>query len=165
MWLACVAFITHAAQADLPPKIQAIIDGHRIPSDGVSIVVQAVDEDAPRIALNADTPRNPASTVKLVTTWTALDMLGPTHTWRTRVYALGPIEDGVLKGDLLIKGMAIRISCSKISGSSSVTSGGRGSATSRGICCWTTACLRSTATAPARSTAKPTACTTFCRAR
>ncbi len=103
-WLACVAFIAQAAQADLPPKIQAIIDGHRIPSGGVSIVVQAVDEDAPRLALNADTPRNPASAVKLVTTWTALDMLGPNHTWRTRVYALGPIEGGVLKGDLLIKG-------------------------------------------------------------
>ncbi|MEQ8497097.1 MAG: D-alanyl-D-alanine carboxypeptidase/D-alanyl-D-alanine-endopeptidase, partial [Gammaproteobacteria bacterium] len=48
--------------------------------------------------------RNPASTIKLVTTWTALDLLGPTHTWSTHLYALGPLRDGVLDGDLLIEG-------------------------------------------------------------
>jgi serine-type D-Ala-D-Ala carboxypeptidase/endopeptidase (penicillin-binding protein 4) len=102
--LVCLVLTAAAARAELPPEIQYIIKAHRIPEETVSIVVKAVDEDAPRLVLNADTPRNPASAVKLVTTWTALDMLGPNHTWRTRVYALGPIEDGVLKGDLLIKG-------------------------------------------------------------
>ena len=104
VWFACL--ISHAAPSDatLPTKIQRIVDGYKLPLDTIGIVVQAVDEDTPRLALNVDIPMNPASAIKLVTTWTALDILGPTHRWRTRVYAMGPIEDGVLKGDLLLKG-------------------------------------------------------------
>lgn len=90
--------------APLPAKIAKVMKAHRIARDDVSLLVQAVDEDQPRLALNLDTPRNPASTVKLITSWTALDLLGPTHTWQTRIYALGPISNGVLNGDLLIKG-------------------------------------------------------------
>ncbi len=98
------ALLPPAHAADLPEPIARILRVHKIPADGVSIVVQAVDEDAPRLSFNADVARNPASVVKLVTTWTALDILGPTHTWPTRAYALGPLENGVLKGDLLLRG-------------------------------------------------------------
>ena len=52
----------------------------------------------------ADEPRNPASTVKLLTTLIALDALGPAYRWRTEIYARGEIRDGVLDGDLLLKG-------------------------------------------------------------
>ena len=91
-------------RAELPPELTRILSRHKLPRDAVSLVVQAVDEPTPRLALNVDVPRNPASTIKLVTTWSALDLLGPTHTWATRLYALGPIKDGVLDGDLLIEG-------------------------------------------------------------
>jgi D-alanyl-D-alanine carboxypeptidase/D-alanyl-D-alanine-endopeptidase (penicillin-binding protein 4) len=90
--------------AELPAEIEKVLARHKIPADAVSLMVQAVDEDTPRLALNVDVPRNPASTEKLVTTWVALDLLGPTHVWPTSVYALGPVKDGVLEGDLLIKG-------------------------------------------------------------
>ena len=103
-WLVCLVIIHVPALANLPVPIQRIVDGYKLPLDTIGIVVQAVDEDNARLALNVDMPMNPASAIKLVTTWTALDILGPTHTWRTRVYALGPIQNGVLKGDLLIKG-------------------------------------------------------------
>ena len=58
----------------------------------------------PRLAWQPDEPMNPASVMKLVTTYAGLDLLGPGHLWRTRVYALGPIRQGVLQGDLLIQG-------------------------------------------------------------
>ena len=96
-------FIT-AADTPLPAPFSKLAARYKIPESAISIVVQAVDEPEPRLTLNASLPRNPASTIKLVTTWTALDLLGPTHTWNTRVYALGPVKDGVLEGDLLIKG-------------------------------------------------------------
>ena len=51
-----------------------------------------------------DVARNPASTIKLLTTLVALDVLGPAYKWQTDVYAVGDIEDGHLQGDLLIKG-------------------------------------------------------------
>jgi D-alanyl-D-alanine carboxypeptidase/D-alanyl-D-alanine-endopeptidase (penicillin-binding protein 4) len=47
----------------------------------------------------------PASTMKLVTTWTALAMLGPDFRWRTSAYTDGIIDAaGVLHGNLYIKG-------------------------------------------------------------
>ena len=57
-----------------------------------------------RLAWQADEPMNPASVMKMVTTYAGLDMLGPAHFWRTRVYAQGSISGGVLKGNLLIQG-------------------------------------------------------------
>jgi D-alanyl-D-alanine carboxypeptidase/D-alanyl-D-alanine-endopeptidase (penicillin-binding protein 4) len=105
-WLAValLALASLPAAAALPAPVQQALTRFKIPSDAVSILVQAVDEDTPRLALNIDTPRNPASTAKVVTTWTALDLLGPTHTWPTRVYRRGTLADGVLQGDLIIKG-------------------------------------------------------------
>ncbi|WP_354445566.1 D-alanyl-D-alanine carboxypeptidase/D-alanyl-D-alanine endopeptidase [Ottowia thiooxydans] len=58
----------------------------------------------PRLAWQADVPMNPASVMKLVTTYAGLDLLGPGYFWRTRVFTEGYIKDGVLNGDLLIKG-------------------------------------------------------------
>ncbi|MGB1882824.1 MAG: D-alanyl-D-alanine carboxypeptidase/D-alanyl-D-alanine endopeptidase [Gammaproteobacteria bacterium] len=105
-WLVFVSLLlTSTASANgLPDKVKRSLKSHRIKTDDLSIVVQAVDDTVPRLSLNADVPRNPASTVKLVTTWTALDLLGPTYVWDTEVYALGTINNGVLDGDLLIKG-------------------------------------------------------------
>src|SRR2546427_8358842 len=46
----------------------------------------------------------PASVMKLVTTYAALDQLGPAHVWRTPVFLGGPVQDGVLRGPLYIQG-------------------------------------------------------------
>lgn len=45
-----------------------------------------------------------ASTVKLVTAAAALDRLGADHRWRTRLVPDGPVEEGVLQGDLWVVG-------------------------------------------------------------
>ncbi len=47
---------------------------------------------------------NPASAVKIITTLAALESLGPAFTWKTELYPLGSIADGILQGDLLLKG-------------------------------------------------------------
>lgn len=93
-----------AAASGLPDAVQKVMTRHKIPASAVSIEVQAVDESTPRLALNIDTPRNPASIAKVVTTWTALDMFGPTYTLPTRIFTNGPIKGDVLQGDLVIKG-------------------------------------------------------------
>jgi serine-type D-Ala-D-Ala carboxypeptidase/endopeptidase (penicillin-binding protein 4) len=46
----------------------------------------------------------PGSTQKLFTTWIALDLLGGDRTYATELLGTGPIADGVLKGDLVIRG-------------------------------------------------------------
>ncbi|MGH6943888.1 MAG: D-alanyl-D-alanine carboxypeptidase/D-alanyl-D-alanine-endopeptidase [Geminicoccaceae bacterium] len=55
-------------------------------------------------ALNADLPLIPASTVKLATAVVALDVLGPEHRYRTELLTDGVTQDGVLRGDLILKG-------------------------------------------------------------
>jgi len=58
----------------------------------------------PLISINAMQPMNPASTMKLLTTYAALDILGPAYTWKTEAYLDGALKDGVLQGNLILKG-------------------------------------------------------------
>jgi serine-type D-Ala-D-Ala carboxypeptidase/endopeptidase (penicillin-binding protein 4) len=66
--------------------------------------VEEAGGDEPRLAWQAERPANPASLMKLVTTFAGLDLLGPAFTWATDVWLQGSISDGVLNGDLVIKG-------------------------------------------------------------
>jgi D-alanyl-D-alanine carboxypeptidase/D-alanyl-D-alanine-endopeptidase (penicillin-binding protein 4) len=97
------AFAAHAA-AELPPEIERILTGHGIPTTEVSVVVQAIGDDKPLVSHLADLPRSPASVMKVVTTWSALEYLGPAYTWPTEVYFLGEFDGRKLDGDLALKG-------------------------------------------------------------
>ncbi|MGI9223357.1 MAG: D-alanyl-D-alanine carboxypeptidase/D-alanyl-D-alanine endopeptidase [Woeseiaceae bacterium] len=99
-----VAPIVMAAEDELPAPVQRVLDIRKVPHDSLSIHVR--DADSGEVVLNwhDDVPRNPASTMKLLTTLVALDILGPTYRWATEVHALGELDAGHLTGDLLIKG-------------------------------------------------------------
>ena len=88
----------------LPKDLSTIVESSGIPLDAISIVVQSVAENDPLVSINADVSRAPASLIKVVPTWVALETLGPSFKWRTEIYTLGPIRNGALEGDLLIKG-------------------------------------------------------------
>lgn len=90
--------------AALPEAIAKVVAAYKVPEDAISLVVQEITGEVPVVNLNPLTPRNPASSIKLLTTFVALDVLGPTYTWPTKLYATGPIRDGVLDGDLVLKG-------------------------------------------------------------
>ncbi len=63
----------------------------------------SLDGDSLVYARQADRLFTPASTTKLLTEATALEVLGPDHRFRTRVYRTGPVTgDGVLEGDLVL---------------------------------------------------------------
>jgi D-alanyl-D-alanine carboxypeptidase/D-alanyl-D-alanine-endopeptidase (penicillin-binding protein 4) len=90
--------------ATLPSSISQVINSERLPPNSVSFVI--IDPDSGRVLLSQlpDVPRSPASTVKTLTTFAALDMLGPTYTWHTRAATRGTISGGVLDGDLILQG-------------------------------------------------------------
>jgi len=67
-------------------------------------VVQEVDSHKALIAVNQTTAFSPASTMKLLTTDAALELLGPTFTWKTQAYMTGSVTGEVLNGDLIFKG-------------------------------------------------------------
>lgn len=95
---------TWAGAAELPKPIDFVIKGHRIPSDAYSLYVREIGQQDPALAVNPETPFNPASVIKIIPTLAALELLGPAYRWKTEVYTLGDIRDGVLQGDLLFKG-------------------------------------------------------------
>ncbi|MEO8343384.1 MAG: D-alanyl-D-alanine carboxypeptidase/D-alanyl-D-alanine-endopeptidase, partial [Gallionella sp.] len=90
--------------APLPEPVKAALKRAHIPLSSVAVVVQGEYEDAPIISLNARQPMNPASTMKLLTTFAALETLGPAYRWKTEAYLDGKLENGVLQGDLVFKG-------------------------------------------------------------
>lgn len=55
-------------------------------------------------AVHEDEPLNPASNVKLISTATALDVLGPDWRYTTRVLGPAPGPDGAVTGDLYLIG-------------------------------------------------------------
>jgi len=53
---------------------------------------------------NAELGLPPASVAKALTAQYALEMLGPTYSFKTRLVATGPVRDGRLEGDLILAG-------------------------------------------------------------
>lgn len=92
------------AETGLPAPVSRILDIRDVPERSLSALALDLDSGEALVSFNADRARNPASTMKLVTTLAALDLLGPTYRWKTEIYALGELTDGRLDGDLLIKG-------------------------------------------------------------
>ena len=93
-----------AATTTLPAHVAAALSAARVPLSSVAVYVRDVDGARPLLVHNAAQAMNPASTMKLLTTYAGLELLGPSHTWKTEVYSEGELRDGVLLGDLALKG-------------------------------------------------------------
>ncbi|WP_459251793.1 D-alanyl-D-alanine carboxypeptidase/D-alanyl-D-alanine endopeptidase [Paraburkholderia metrosideri] len=89
----------------LPQPVMVGLQRAHIPLSSISVVVEKVGDRTPIVALNAGKPMMPASTMKLVTTYSGLSILGPDYRWRTSAYADGTLDaNGVLHGNLYIQG-------------------------------------------------------------
>ncbi|MDR2261636.1 MAG: D-alanyl-D-alanine carboxypeptidase/D-alanyl-D-alanine-endopeptidase [Azoarcus sp.] len=93
-----------AAPSRLPAGVRVALERARVPESAVAIWVQPVDANRPTLSFNAERPMNPASVMKIVTTFAALEQLGPTRTWTTHIASAVPIRNGVLSGDLYLIG-------------------------------------------------------------
>ena len=98
------ALAVNSTQASLPAPVAGALGKYGIQQDAVSVLVRDLGSGKVLLSHHPDTPRNPASVMKLVTTFAALDILGPAYTWPTRYYLNGSLRDGVLDGDLVIRG-------------------------------------------------------------
>ena len=80
----------------LPPEVESALQRARVPPDALSVLLQEAGSGRTVLTHQAQTPVNPASLAKLLTTLAALDQLGPAWSWTTPVWLLGPVNDGVL---------------------------------------------------------------------
>ncbi|MBI1731745.1 MAG: D-alanyl-D-alanine carboxypeptidase/D-alanyl-D-alanine-endopeptidase [Gammaproteobacteria bacterium] len=92
------------AGAGLPEPVSQAARRLGIPESSLGVIVQEIGVATPMVSVNPDSSRNPASTIKVITTLAALELLGPTYSWPTEVFTTVPVKAGVLDGDLIIKG-------------------------------------------------------------
>ncbi len=102
--VASAVFALPALAGGLPPSVLQALKAAQIPASSVAVVVQPVDAAQPLVAHNATQAMNPASVMKLLTTYAALDLLGPAWTWKTTAWVDTAALDGVLNGNLYLKG-------------------------------------------------------------
>lgn len=96
--------LAETAKQSLPPSVAQALKANKIESSALSVVLLPLNSSAAPTFVNADVSVNPASTMKLVTTYAALELLGPNHQWKTEFHADGPIENGILNGNLYLRG-------------------------------------------------------------
>ena len=97
------------ARSELPITVTDVLQKAGVPADNVSIYVQALAEqptklNPPILTHLSSLALNPASTMKLLTSYASLSLLGPAYRWKTEVYSDGILNNGVLNGNLYVKG-------------------------------------------------------------
>ena len=107
VWLLSSLLNVFAHNVALPAPVIAALQRAKVPVEALHVVVMEANGSQKTAALlshQATTSINPASLSKLATTVAALDLLGPTFVWRTPVYIDGPVRDGVLQGNVYVRG-------------------------------------------------------------
>lgn len=104
--LAVWACVTPAAWAQVPQAAQVMLQRANIPDSSVGILAVRLRDGKTLLAHQPNQPLQPASTLKVLTAIAALDMLGPTHTGKVELRTAAPVENGVLKGPLVLRGEA-----------------------------------------------------------
>ena len=100
----CLLVAASANAQLLPAAVADVFAKAKVPLDSVAIVVKEAGSKDVLLSINADKSMNPASVMKLVTTYAGLELLGPAYTWKTEVFSAGEMRGGVLRGDLVLKG-------------------------------------------------------------
>src|SRR6187455_1497710 len=106
-WLAAPALAVDPvapASAPVPSTYLSRLASAGIPANAAAVVVKPLDGGALTWSANDKKPMNPASTMKLVTTYSALNLLGPAFTFRTEMMSEAPVLGDALRGDLYVRG-------------------------------------------------------------
>ena len=115
--LGCASGVPAATPA-LPPAVQAALQRAGVPADALAAFAVPLGAGGMGGAggaggaagkpwlYRADSPMQPASTMKLLTAIVALDRLGPNHRGSTELRSAAPLAGGVLQGDLVLQGGA-----------------------------------------------------------
>lgn len=101
------------ARADLPEPIARLLQAANIPEQALGAIVLRRQDggagargDAVLLAHHAERAMLPASVMKLLTTAVGLERLGPTFRGRTELRSSAEVVNGVLRGDLILRGGA-----------------------------------------------------------
>lgn len=103
--LACTANCAASpVTAELPPAVADLLRASNIPQQAMGAIVLRGDNTL--LSHGATTSMQPASTMKLLTSMVALEQFGPAFRARTELRSSATLVDGVLAGDLILRGGA-----------------------------------------------------------
>ena len=102
--LGASCFINYTLAADLPENIKQALQKYNFPDSSISIYVEQTDNKNALLDWRSNQQVNPASTMKVITTYAGLDLLGPDYTWNTNFYIDSPIIGGTIQDKFYIKG-------------------------------------------------------------
>ena len=88
----------------LPEPVARALAQAGIPESAIGVYVHEIGTAEPVLAIGAERALNPASSMKLVTTYAGLELLGPAYVWNTDVLTDGMLMQDVLAGNLYLKG-------------------------------------------------------------
>jgi D-alanyl-D-alanine carboxypeptidase/D-alanyl-D-alanine-endopeptidase (penicillin-binding protein 4) len=91
--------------AGLPANVVSMLAAAKIPVDAMGAMVRRIPDDTTVLSHQAETSLQPASTLKVLTSIAGLEKLGPTYRGRTELRTRGDLADGVLLGDLILRGV------------------------------------------------------------
>ena len=100
----CAPLSAAPLNTTLPAKVQQALKASKLEDNALSLVMVPLSGPGTPTVYNADVSVNPASTMKLVTTYAALELLGPNYQWKTEFYTDGKLDGGILNGNLYLKG-------------------------------------------------------------
>ena len=92
------------ARIALDDKIETILQSADFSNAFWGIKITDAETGESLYSRNANKSLIPASNLKLYTTAAALDQLGPDFQYSTELYIDGPIQSGILNGNLIVKG-------------------------------------------------------------
>jgi serine-type D-Ala-D-Ala carboxypeptidase/endopeptidase (penicillin-binding protein 4) len=90
--------------AALAVELASVFDDPHFAHAHWGVLIRSLETGETVVARNAERLFLPASNLKLLTGAAALTVLGPEFRYRTVIAAGGPINDGVLRGDLVVRG-------------------------------------------------------------
>jgi D-alanyl-D-alanine carboxypeptidase/D-alanyl-D-alanine-endopeptidase (penicillin-binding protein 4) len=93
-----------SARGELPDPVKEALRAASIPEDAIGVIAVRLSDGSPVLAHRADQPMPPASTLKPLTSLVALEKLGPGFRARTELRTNAAIVDGVLRGNLALRG-------------------------------------------------------------
>ena len=99
-----LALLPSFAWAELPSPLKTALQANQLPPSAYTILLERVDGSERRLDENTTQAMNPASVMKLVTSFAALDLLGQGFTWRSELRADQSPVKNILQGNLYLKG-------------------------------------------------------------
>ena len=100
-----LVIVSVSVSAEMPQPYKTLISKYNFKKDSYSFVVKNLTNPQKKaIIYNGSKNFNPASLIKIITSFIALEKLGPNYKWRSDFYYTGELKDHILQGDIIFVG-------------------------------------------------------------